>query len=109
MAESNRIVLVWESFEKWLPPSDSTTSSSRERWPAIHGASWAVIEPLSEVGDSACFLQTVTSIRMKEGEQNDLGNQEVGLVLQFIEQFILQQRRLVGNLLVDMSIKPDVQ
>lgn len=101
--ESHRTVLLWESMDEW--PLENTAESS-VGMPAFHGASWAVVEPLPELGERVSLLQAAFSIRVREGSGgNGAIDPALRRVLHVLEKFYIRQRQMIGNLLMDMSVK----
>lgn len=103
--ERHRTVLLWESLDEWSLENEQTESSVGT--PAFHGASWAVVEPLPELGERVSFLQAAFSIRVREcggGARNGSVDPALRRVLHMLEKFYIHQRRLIGNLLMDMSL-----
>lgn len=103
--ERHRTVLLWESMDEWPLENQQTESSTGA--PAFHGASWAVVEPLPELGERVSFLQAAFSIRVREcGSSSGDGAVDPALrrVLHMLEKFYIRQRQLIGNMLMDMSL-----
>lgn len=105
MELKNRSVLLWESCAHW---SNAAASSPYSGDPIeVHASSWALVEPIPELGKNGSFLQVAVSLRVAQPAAGGLTSHvhpEISSILHLHEQFFNRRCRLVANRLTDMAL-----